>query len=273
MPSPLRPPVDVQRPQSVTTLPNAPHLVFDVKLDGWRVVAFVDESVVLQARSGRIVTTQFPEVLSALADLPAGTVLDGEVVAVRRGRFDFHALAGSAAQRRRAGVAVSFVAFDVLADAGEMTTGLPLAERRDRLTRLLDGHQPGVESVMSTPDRDQALGWLEALAPLGVEGLVAKDTRRPYRAGAGRGWWKYRVADTTDVTLVGVVGSGIRPEALRVRFDDGREAVTANLGDVQRRQLVEGVRATGDGPIRLEVRVSGAAGRHEQVRFLRVRQD
>jgi ATP-dependent DNA ligase len=274
MSSPLRPPVDVQRPQSVTRLPEAPHHIFDVKLDGWRTIAFIDETVVLQARSGRIISTQFPEVLAGLATLPVGTVLDGEVVAVRGGgRFDFHALAGSAAQRRRAGVAVSYVAFDVLADAGERVTGLPLSERRARLTRLLAEHPPGLEPVMSTADRDEALAWLEALAPLGVEGLVAKDVRRPYRAGAGRGWWKFRVADSVDATLIGVVGSGIKPDALRVKFDDGREAVTALLSDLQRRQLVEGVRAAGDGPIRVEVRVTGAGGRHRNVQFLRVRQD
>jgi ATP-dependent DNA ligase len=270
---PLSPPVEVQRPAPVGRLPDGAHLVFDVKLDGWRCLTFVGDQVVLQARSGRLVTTQFPEVLDALAALPEGTILDGEVVAVKGQHFDFHALAGSAAQRRRNGVKVSFVAFDVLADAGELVTSLPLAARRERLTRLLEGRLPGVERVMSTTDRGEALRWLEALAPLGVEGIVAKDVRKPYRRGVGHGWTKFKPADTTDATLVGVVGSGIKPRALQVRLDDGREVTTEPLTDAQRRHLVEGVRATGAPPILLEVRVTAPGGRHERVEFLRVRQD
>jgi ATP-dependent DNA ligase len=271
---PLKPPIKVQTPQPAAQLPDTPHLRYDVKLDGWRCIALVDETVVLQTRSGRIVTAQFPEVLPSLAALPDGTILDGELVAVDRDRhFDFHALAGGAAQRRRRKTAVSYVAFDVLADAGELTTHLPLAERWERLQHLLAGHLPGTEPVMSTTDRDEALGWLHALAPVGVEGIVAKDTRRPYRSGAGHGWWKYKPADTTDATLVGVVGSGIKPRALQLRFDDGREVATAPLTDLQRRHLVEGVRAAGKPPIRVEVRVTAPGGRHERIEFLRVRQD
>lgn len=257
----------------VRQLPDLPHLVFDLKLDGWRTVATVGEQVELQTRSGRVVTTQFPEVLPALAVLPAGTVLDGELVAVRGGRFDFHALAGSAATRRRSGAAVSYVAFDLLADAGVDTARLPLVERRERLARLLDGHSPGVEMVKCTMDRGEALAWLEVLTPLGVEGLVAKDSRRAYRPGVGHGWFKYRPTDTEDATLVGVVGSGIKPDALRVRLADGREAATEPLTDSQRRELVEGVRAVGEAPILVEVRVTGAGSRHEQVAFVRVRLD
>lgn len=269
---PLHPPVAVQRPALVKRLPSTAHLRFDVKLDGWRSIALVnDNEVVLQARKGRIITTRFGEVLSGLATLPAGTVLDGELVAVRDGQFDFHALAGTAGTRRRRGAAVSYVAFDMLALAGEVTMGLPLAERWERLVELLREHPPGVELVMTTTDREEALGWLEAIAPIGVEGLIAKDVRRPYKPGKGNGWWKYRVTDTVDGTLTGVVGSGIKPRALRVRLAGGREVVTGELSDLQRQHLFEAVRAFGQDAIRVELRITAPGGRHEQVAFVRVR--
>lgn len=273
---PLRPPVDVQRPERVASLPKrlAGDWLIQVKLDGWRVVAFVDDGeVTLQTRTGRTVTHRFPEVLPALLTLEPGTVLDGEVVAVRGGVFDFHALASPPRVRAAGGVAVSYVAFDLLADCGEDVRPWPLEDRWTRLLARLHGAPAGLEPVLSTLDRAEAEDWQEALATIGAEGLVLKDLRAPYRAGVGHGWKKIRASDTIDATLVGVVGPGTKPTALRVQFDDGHTATTATLSTVRRTELMASLQLAGDGPIRVEVRATGYGGRHEQVEFVRVRLD
>lgn len=273
MDTPLRPPLAVQQPERVARLPESMPggALYQAKLDGWRMLAFVDaDGVTLQARSERIVTYRFPEILPALASLPAGTVLDGEAVAVRDGVFDFHALATPPRGRAAAGVTVSFVAFDLLARNGADIRHKPLAERWSRLLETLDGAPPQLQPVRSTLDRAEAESWFEALAAIGVEGVVAKDLGSPYRAGRGNGWMKIRHAETEDADLVGFAGPADRPTALRVRLPDGREVVTVNVDQRRLKQLFEGVSKAG-GPVRVEVRVSGAGGSHERVEYVRMR--
>jgi ATP-dependent DNA ligase len=270
----LRPPLEVQQPERVARLPDSMPggMVFQAKLDGWRCLAFIDEdAVILQARSKRLMTDEFPEILPALATLPAGTVLDGEVCAIRDGVFDFHALRSAPRARAAAGVAVSFVAFDILADAGEKVTDQPLEQRWARLLARLRNAPTGLETVMSTGDRDQAEQWLETLAPVGIEGIVAKDLGAPYEPGVGHGWVKLRHhGDTLDAELLGPVGPANRPTALRVRLEDGRELVTLGLDHRAWTQLAKDLAEAHDTPIRLEVRVT-ATGKRTRTEFVRVR--
>ena len=225
------------RPERVARLPESMPggCLVQGKLDGWRCVAFIDDhEVVLQARSGRMVTDRFPEVLPALATRAPGTVFDGELVAVRDRAFDFQALAGTPRSRAVFGVAVSYIAFDVLCDGGdEAIMPWPLSRRWPRLLELLDGAPPQLQAVMATTDRTQAQSWLQLLAPIGVEGLVGKSLASPYRAGTGHGWVKVRSSDTVDAGLVGVTGGAARPTALRVKLADGGVVTTVNL-DVAR---------------------------------------
>jgi len=273
MDTPLHPPLAVQQPQRVARLPESMPggVLYQAKLDGWRMLAFVDaDGVTLQARSERIVTYRFPEILPGLASLPAGTVLDGEAVAIRDGVFDFHALATPPRGRAVAGVTVSFAAFDLLARQGRDIRSLPLAERWEQLRATLEGAPPQLQAVLSTRDRAEAESWLEALADIGVEGVVAKDLGSPYRAGRGNGWVKVRHAETEDADLVGLVGPADHPTALRVRMPDGREAVTVNVDQRRLQQVFQAVSKAG-GPVQVEVRVSGAGGSHERIEYVRVR--
>lgn len=241
-------------------------VLYQVKLDGWRVVALVgDGEVELQGRSGRTLTHRFPELIPALmSSVPPGTVLDGEVVAVHAGRFDFHQLARNSVQRRNDGVAVSYIAFDLLADRGRDLRDEPLSVRWPRLLGMLDGAPPQVQPVMSTTNRDEAEGWMAALGPLGIEGVVAKSMAAPYTPGIGHGWVKVRTEDTVDAELLDTAG----PTALRVRLEDGQEAVTEPLSAAAVRQVADAL-TDAVGPVRVEVRAG--RGRHGTVRFVRVR--
>src|ERR1700674_4128952 len=87
---PLSPPVKPQLALSRKELPTGDDYVYEIKLDGFRCVAFVDgEEAFLQSRTGKPLGRYFPEL-----QLPTGRyVLDGEIV-VRDagGREDFDAL-------------------------------------------------------------------------------------------------------------------------------------------------------------------------------------
>lgn len=261
------------RPVPVKTIPRLRRALWQPKVDGWRTAVFImGDGVQLQARSGRLVTPQFPELTEPLAQLPHGTVLDGELVAWRPDEtgeqlLDFLALARAPLRRRMLGVTIQVLAFDVLCDRGEDVRGLPLSERWPRLLALLEDAPPQVQAITSTEDRAQAEEWAAALVVRGFEGLVAKKLDMPY--GEPRSWFKQRYADTADGTVVGVVGG----TALRVRLDEGREVTTQPLSRPQAIDLAEfmATRPEDAAPLRIEVRV--AAGRHGAVSFVRARPD
>src|SRR5216683_3212903 len=68
---------------SVSKLPEGLEWLWEIKLDGYRALAVKSgTAVTLFSRRRKSLNRQFPYVVEALAELPAGTVADGEVVAI-----------------------------------------------------------------------------------------------------------------------------------------------------------------------------------------------
>jgi ATP-dependent DNA ligase len=271
----LRPPIELTRPQPASSIPAQNAMPggchYQLKLDGFRAAGFaLPDGPVLQSRAGRDLAPRFPELTDAIAALPPGTVLDGEIVAWRGNRFSFTDLLSTPAARRRDRVEVRFVAFDLLAlpegrRGARDIRDLTLEARWAYLEGLLTAVRPPIELVMATRDRAEAVAWFDALLPIGVEGLVVKPLASAYE---GARWLKVKHTDTVDGEAVAVLGDPRRPRALRVRLPDGRVADTSPaLNAVQAAQIA----AAGSPPFPVEVRV--IAGRHVVVRFVRVRGD
>ncbi len=75
----------------VTKLADGPEWVFEIKFDGYRAVAVKsDNRVSLFSRRRKSFDHHYPLIVEALAELPEGTVVDGEIVALDdSGRPDF----------------------------------------------------------------------------------------------------------------------------------------------------------------------------------------
>src|SRR5437879_3282048 len=68
---------------SVSKLPEGLEWLWEIKLDGYRALAVKSgTSLTLFSRRGKSFNRQFAHIVDALADLPAGTVVDGELVAL-----------------------------------------------------------------------------------------------------------------------------------------------------------------------------------------------
>ncbi len=202
---PLQPPVKPQLALSRKALPVGEDFSYEVKLDGFRCLAFVDgDEVFLQSRSAKPLGRYFPELA-----LPAGRyVLDGEIV-VRGadGREDFDALgqrihpAVSRIERLSVETPAVYVVFDLLAHEDESLLERPLSERRAALEQLFtDGMFAGspVELMEAVATEREARHWLEH-----AEGAIAKELSAPYRPGERKGTFKVKRVRTIDVVLVG----------------------------------------------------------------------
>src|SRR5437016_4428401 len=120
---------------SVSKLPEDPSWLWEVKLDGYRALAVKSGTgVTLFSRRGKSLNRQFPYIVEALADLPEGTVVDGELVAIDdSGRPDFNLLQNFRAAASR----IQYYIFDLLCWKGRDLTRLPLIERRALLKALV----------------------------------------------------------------------------------------------------------------------------------------
>src|ERR1700687_1951941 len=98
---------------AVPKIPEGPLWVYEVKLDGYRAVGVNPKQgkPALYSRRGKSFDRKFPDVSKALACLPRGMVIDGEIVALDdAGRPDFNLLTHSRSSERR----ICFYVFDLL---------------------------------------------------------------------------------------------------------------------------------------------------------------
>ncbi len=201
----LTPPVKPQLALSRKELPEGEDYAYEIKLDGFRCIAFVDgQDVFLQSRNGKTLARYFPELT-----FPAGRyVLDGEIV-VRDadGHEDFDALgqrihpAVSRIERLAGETPAVYVAFDLLAREHDSLLEAPFAERRAALEQLLSGEAFAsaplelMETVASTGEAER---WLAH-----AEGAIAKNLSAPYRPGERKGMAKVKRVRTIDAVVVG----------------------------------------------------------------------
>ncbi|HJO36178.1 MAG TPA: cisplatin damage response ATP-dependent DNA ligase, partial [Gammaproteobacteria bacterium] len=181
------------------------------KWDGIRAQLVRREAdIALWSRGEALITERFPEVVEAAGTLPAGVVLDGELLAWQDEVLPFAAL------QRRLGrktltprllreVPVILLVYDLLEQAGEDIRPLPLQVRRARLADLLTDAPPALRLSprIEAPDWPALAKLREQSRARRVEGFMLKRHDSPYRAGRRKGeWWKWKIAPhTLDAVL------------------------------------------------------------------------
>ena len=188
--------------------PEPPGWVYEPKWDGFRMVAWSGSEPRLESRNGKDLLRYFPELRPALAELPARTILDGEVVVVRNGVTDFDALqmrihpAESRINMLAGETPGSLIIFDVLVHDGEDWMGRPYVERRRLLEQLYAdlGDQWFLTPV--TDDLEEAERWFYEYEAAGCDGIICKQTDQPYVEDK-RNWIKWKHRRTIDCVVGG----------------------------------------------------------------------
>ena len=169
---------------------DSPAYSFEVKWNGVRALAAVESAGWrLWGRARAEYTVRYPE-SDVLRRLPAGTLVDGELVAFdANGRPDLprllrrHGLTDPWRIRQaRHWCAVRYVLFDLLYHAGRCLLKEPLLRRREMLEQLCQ-RLDAVDVALSVGVVGQGRALYAAALAQGHEGVMAKHLASRYRPG------------------------------------------------------------------------------------------
>ena len=163
----------------VSKLPDGPQWLFEIKLDGYRAIATkADGRVNLFSRRRKPVDHHYPLIVEALGELPEGTVVDGEIVALNdSGRPDFNLLQNFRSEASR----IHYFIFDLLICQDRDLTRLPLSARR----KLMKSHLklPSGRVRIAEQFEASANDMLAAVRQQKLEGVIGKRKDSLYEPG------------------------------------------------------------------------------------------
>jgi len=205
-----------------------PAFLYEVKWDGFRVEAVVrGEGVRIWTRGQQDAERYFGPFLAPPTWIAAReAIVDGEVVALGTSGDPDFALLQERIRGRRSGRPVSdglvYQVFDLLWLDGRSLLDEPLEERKRRLREVLRT-DPRVRFSEHTDGN--GLAAYEAAEARGLEGVMAKDRRSPYRPGArSMDWRKIKIRPEQELVVGGyTVGKGYAVDlaALHVGIHEG----------------------------------------------------
>lgn len=170
-------------------IPREAGWLYEIKFDGYRVLASTGSTARLKSRGGIDATRWFPEVAAAIAGMPGGSILDGEVCVLDDlGRSDFGRLHARARRKSwyEGADLVVYCVFDVLVDKGKDVRAAALEKRKAALARLLRTHPDRVLHVTGVDDGP----WLyQSALDLELEGVVGKRLGTTYQDGVRSSDW------------------------------------------------------------------------------------
>ena len=208
---PISPPFAPMEARSERELP-ADGVQYEPKWDGFRCIAFRDgANIALQSKSGQPLARYFPEVVEAVAAIPATQfVIDGELVVPVEDRLDFDQLlqrihpAASRVKMLATRFPATFLVFDLLVEGKNEVWKSPLRERRPRLEDFAKRNfqSPAIRLSPATCDAATMQRWLAQVGGA-LDGIIAKTLDAPYASGERSAVMKVKRLRTADCVIGG----------------------------------------------------------------------
>ncbi|MGA8272897.1 MAG: non-homologous end-joining DNA ligase [Candidatus Sulfotelmatobacter sp.] len=218
--------------------------LFEIKWDGYRAIAFIDNTKVrLVSRNQNELTQRYPELKDLAKAVKAKTaILDGEVVALDdEGRPSFSLMQQRTGFRPRgkraasnADVRVIYYAFDLLYLDGYDWRRVRLEERKKKLAAILE---LGDELRYSDHYEKQGKALFEMARQKGLEGILAKKRDSIYQERRSSEWLKIKITHRLEC----VIGGYTEPEGSRAHFG----SIVLGLYDKQGRLIHVGQAGSG----------------------------
>jgi bifunctional non-homologous end joining protein LigD len=193
-------------------LPLDPNLIYQVKWDGIRILAKVENgNVVLHTRHGNIRSLIYPEIKDTISNKFAKQTLylDGEMIAINKGKADFFQVAKRDRMKTESKIKqyiykipVSYVVFDIL-QWNDWILEKPLYDRLSILQKIIEPSDK-IQVCPTTSDGESLFHYTKNQ---GWEGIVVKEKSGKYHLGEKHPTWKkvkhfqYITATVLGVTL------------------------------------------------------------------------
>lgn len=194
-------------------LPVGEEWVYQLKWDGFRIIAWVDEGQVeLYSKKMLPKNRNYPDLIEALSKLPGTFLLDGEAVILdaNTGKPSFQLMQqrdkltdASLIRRSAARHPVQYMIFDLLHLGGIDLRTLEYEKRRQLLQKLSAEWQPPLYISDEYEDPDSLWEWV---VQHGWEGMISKKRDSRYIQGKEHhDWYKRKTILHFDVDIVGVI--------------------------------------------------------------------
>ena len=200
---------------------DGPDWLFEIKWDGYRAVAFIENGKVrLVSRNQNDLTARYPELKDLAGSVKAkNAILDGEVVALdEQGRASFSLMQqrtgfrpGGRRAPTNADVPVLYYAFDLLYLDGYDWRRVPLEDRKKKLASILI---TGDSLRYSDHYEQQGKALFEIARQKGLEGVLAKKRDSAYQERRSSEWLKIKIRHRLEA----VIGGYTEPEGSRAHF-------------------------------------------------------
>jgi bifunctional non-homologous end joining protein LigD len=187
---------------------NDSKYLYEVKWDGYRIIAYKEERMVrLESRGGLDYTKKYPPVVNALLKLRDDVVFDGEVVVLNEeGRPDFDALQKASGKQ----YGIYYYVFDILWQDGQNLMQLPLEERKEILCDVVKDNP----AIKFSDHFDDGLTLFKQVQAMKLEGIVAKRRDSQYQPNKrGKEWYKI----PTEIKQEFVIGGWIESDSRHFR--------------------------------------------------------
>lgn len=217
--APMPDEVNVQLATLAEAAPSGDEWIHEIKFDGYRVVARVqDKRVSLLTRKALDWTHRMPTLAEAVTQLNLpDAIIDGEFVALdARGVSQFQMLQNSLSDAGSTSEETSLVyyAFDLLYYDGADLRQTPLLERKALLRSVLKERlaQAPADAVNRVRLSEHVQGsgsiFLEQACKLGLEGIISKRADAGYVGTRTRDWQKVKCGKRQEFVIVGYTDPG-----------------------------------------------------------------
>ncbi|WP_420475758.1 DNA ligase D [Noviherbaspirillum sp. ST9] len=218
----------------VEDIPRSGDWMYEIKFDGYRLLARVDgDDVKLFTRDGKDWTAKLPAQAEAIRALKLENGwLDGEIVCLDKQDVPNFQLLQKAIHDHRSKELVYFL-FDLPWLNGFDLRKTPLHERRALLEQALSVTSPGILRY-SAPIAQPPQELLDTACRLSMEGIIGKRTDAPYESKRSDSWIKLKCRRRQEF----VIGGYTEPNGSRKFFgalllgvyDDGKLRYAGRVG-------------------------------------------
>jgi ATP-dependent DNA ligase len=209
----LKPPLPPMEARSVEEIPAGHGWQYEPKWDGFRCIAFRNrEQIHLQSKAGQPLARYFPDIVDAIAKLPAQEfILDGELVVPISGALSFDELqlrlhpAASRVQKLARAHPALYIIFDLLGEDQRSYLKQTLRERRHLLERFTGLNLRSAKNIWLSPtttDYGVASDWFRK-AGGDLDGVIAKRLDAAYASGERTAAVKVKQIRTADCVVGG----------------------------------------------------------------------